>query len=392
MEESIENSIQRVIRETKVNYCLECGKCTGGCPVARIDEDFSPRRMIEKLFYDLNGLLFGSEIWNCLTCYICNIRCPSNVKYSEFIRALRGVVVGYKLRDVGMYGTIPTILSEIIEDPQIRRNRLNWIPRKAMIAKRGEIAYFVGCLPYFDVFFEPIDIRGSRIARAMLSILNKVNIAPVILANEKCCGHDALWSGNQEIFEKLAKENIKNLKDAGAHKVLVNCPECLRTLKIDYPEFLGPLDFEVVHISEFLVNLLEKGEIKFKEVPKMKVAYHHSCRLSRHLKIREAPIILNKVPGLELVEMERSGENSLCCGGGSWLSCGMVNERLQLINLEDVIAKDVNTMVSACPKCQIHFTCFLKRGGSQIPFNGSKLKICDLSIIIDQALIRRGES
>ncbi|KPV62672.1 MAG: CoB--CoM heterodisulfide reductase iron-sulfur subunit D [Candidatus Bathyarchaeota archaeon BA1] len=392
MEQSIEGLVQQVVKETKVYNCLECGKCTSGCPVARIDEDYSPRRTIENMFFDLKSLLSGSEIWNCLTCYICDIRCPSNVRFSEFVRALRRIVTSFKLRDVRAYSLLPSVLLEMMEDPEIQRNRLGWIQSDAKISKRGDIAYFVGCLPYFDALFEPISMRATRITQAVLSILNKANIAPVVLVNEKCCGHDALWSGNQDVFEKLARENTENLKDAGVRKVLVGCPECFRTLKIDCAEFLGSLDFEVVHMSEFLVNLLEKDKIKFKELPKEKIAYHDPCRLTRHLKIHEAPrAILNKISGLELVEMERSREESLCCGVSSWLNCGEVREHLQLTKLRDIKAKGVNKMVTTCPKCQIHFTCFLREKGSQIPLNDTRLEICDLFTIVDEASIRVGE-
>ncbi|PQP33796.1 (Fe-S)-binding protein, partial [Desulfobacteraceae bacterium SEEP-SAG9] len=112
----------------------------------------------------------------------------------------------------------------------------------------GEYFYFVGCLPYFDVTFNYLDLAPLDTAKSILKLLNRMGIEPVISNDERCCGHDALWSGNETIFRELAERNIEVIKSSGAKTVLFSCPEGYVTFKNYYPKYFGELPFEVLHM------------------------------------------------------------------------------------------------------------------------------------------------
>lgn len=114
--------------------------------------------------------------------------------------------------------------------------------------------YFPGCLPFYDAAFDQLNIEGIEIARAAIKILNHLGIEPVVLENERCCGHDQYWQGDLSTFKSLAKLNLEILQKTGAKRIVTTCPECAWTLKHTYPEQVGNTGLEVVHLTELLVE------------------------------------------------------------------------------------------------------------------------------------------
>jgi len=173
---------------------------------------------------------------------------------------------------------------------------------------------------------------------------------------ENCCGESIRKTGNEEVFRNLAKENIKTFIDSGVKKILVCSPHCFHTFKNEYPEFM--VHFEVVHISQFLSDLIEKGRLEIKKAYEKRVTYHDPCYLGRHNGIFDQPrSILSKVPGLELVEMRDSRQDSLCCGGGGgriWMDTPK-NERFADLRLAQAQEVDADVLVSSCPYCISNF-------------------------------------
>jgi len=139
--------------------------------------------------------------------------------------------------------------------------------------------------------------------------------------------------------------------------VVTTCPECYLTLKVEYPRYLGGLDFEVVHLSQLLAAKVADGEIKFRRSAK-KVTYHDPCRLGRFTGICDEPrTIINAIPSVELVEMTRSRIGAICCGTQAWVNCGTVNKQIQSERLREASATGAEVLLTFCPKCQIHFKC-----------------------------------
>ncbi|MBA7583997.1 putative iron-sulfur-binding oxidoreductase FadF [subsurface metagenome] len=204
----------------------------------------------------------------------------------------------------------------------------------------------------------------------------------ILGSKEKCCGESVRKAGNEDLFKRLAKENIKTFIDNGVKKILVSSPHCYHTFKNEYTEFKA--NFEVVHISQYLLELINEGRLKLTKEYKKKVSYHDPCYLGRHNGIYDEPReVLKKVPGLELVEMADSRENALCCGGGGgriWMETKK-GERLSDIRLEQAIEVGAEVLVTSCPYCIINFK------DSQLTLEDSKvIEIKDITEIIREAI------
>jgi Fe-S oxidoreductase len=225
------------------------------------------------------------------------------------------------------------------------------------VAGSGDTVLFVGCAPYFDRIFDFPGLGPIETARSAVRLLNRLGIEPVLLADERCCGHDLLWLGDSANFRRLAQRNLEQLAACGARRVVFSCPECLRTFKLDYQRQFGKSALELLHVSE----LLAQDSVRLAPGPWFgRVAFHDPCRLGRHLGIYDAPReLLRAIPGLELRELAHSREAATCCGGTAWVECGAAVKRLQSERLAEASAAGADWLVTACPKCDIHLRCAL---------------------------------
>ena len=382
-----EQTVTEALARTNVRYCLECGKCSGSCPISKVKDSYSPRRIVERFLLGFRDRMLSSpDLWNCLTCLTCTERCPSDVRYPEFVKACRRVASKEQMEELCAHKGVTTALSRILTNPSLKQERMDWLPEGAGTSPKGELLYFVGCLPYFDVIFEDFNLKLLNIARSVVGILNKAGIRPVVLDDERCCGHDLLWTGDVENFERLAKMNVAEIRKAAAKRVVTACPECYRTLKKDYAETVSNLDFEVVHISELLSELIDDGKIEYDIDLQRKVVYQDPCRLGRHMNVYEPPRkVIAEIPGIELVEMGRNRENAVCCGVNAWLSCNKYSKAVQLDRLAEAKATGADLLVTACPKCQIHWKCVMSE---KLPVRPEDVTIemRDLTVLAAEAM------
>ena len=353
-------SIKNAIKDSRAYLCLECGKCTGSCPVARFNHGYSPRILVNKA---IRGgqleLLEDKNIWTCLTCKLCDERCPANIDYIELTLATRIEAQKIGEEAICSHGGAAQSLMRIMSTPDLQQKRMDWIDDDLKVVGSGEILYFVGCLPYFDVLFKDIEINTIKAAKASIRILNHLGITPVVLPNERCCGHDLLWGGELENFKRLARYNIDEINKAGVKKIIFSCPEGYRTFKIDYPKYFE-CNFEVQHITELIAGAIDDGKIKLKQLDKT-VSFQDPCRLGRHLGIYDEPRkAIASVPQLKLEEMARSRKNAICCGVSAWMNCSTYSKSIQLARLTEAKQTGAELLVLACPKCEIHFNCAMK--------------------------------
>jgi len=378
-------NLEDIVQETKTYYCLECGKCTSVCPVARYDPSFSPRRMIETALLGFGDeLLLDRELFSCLTCYTCQQKCPSDIDFPVFVRKARNLAQNNGQHGVCAHSGQLQSLARLMTSPAIKQNRLEWLSKEYRVSENSDVLLWVGCAPYFEAIFEGVEFNALDITKANLKALNVLGIEPKLLANEKCCGHDALWTGDIETFKKLAEYNAAQIKEAGVKKIVFSCPEGYRTFKLDYPNYVD-LGCEVQHISEFLAERIEQNGVKFKEIKK-KVTYQDPCRLGRHLGVYEAPRkVLKSIPGIELVEMAHSGLESICCGTSAFTNCDSYSNMLRAERLCEATETGAELLITACPKCQTHFRCAMTDKGKEHR-STSKIEIMDLANLVANAI------
>jgi len=347
------------LTKQQIDYCMECGVCTGSCPISYDRPGFSPRQMIKRTLVEPDGdILKSNDIWACLSCSRCSDRCPVGIDFPAFIRTYRekAIAAGNLPRN-SHHGIFQSLTS--MQAGSLTQNRIGWAQESGRISEKGDYFFFVGCLPYQDVVFKYLDLKMIDTAKSILKILNKMGIEPVVSNDERCCGHDAFWSGNEELFATLAKKNVETIKNSGAKTVIFSCPEGYSVFMESYPSVVGELPFEIIHISEFLARELPKADLTFNDgADNGPVTYHDPCRLGRRAGIYEEPrSLLALVPGNDFREMENNRENAVCCGTTAWMECSSCSKIMQVKRLQEAERAGASTIITACPKCQIHLSC-----------------------------------
>lgn len=220
--------------------------------------------------------------------------------------------------------------------------------------KSPEILFWVGCAGSFDQ-------RAQKITRAFVTILNKLEINYAILGKEEMCTGDPVRrAGNEFIFQMMAYQNIQTLNNYTIKKIVTACPHCFNTLKNEYPALGG--NYEVIHHSSFLQQLIDEGKIKMKEEGSFKgkkITYHDSCYLGRSNNIYEAPRKVLEVLDAELIEMKRCRTTGLCCGAGGAQMFKEEEKGDKRINTErtiEAIGTGASVIASACPFCNTMLT------------------------------------
>jgi Fe-S oxidoreductase len=352
-------SFKEVIDEIRANggdavkLCYECGLCDTVCPWNRV-ATFSMRKLIREATFGLSEIE-REEIWRCTTCGRCPQRCPRDVKQIEDMVSLRRMATGYGLfppsvRPVRAVSADLTARGNPFGEE--RKTRGDWAEGLSVKAftEGTEVLYFPCCYPSYDP-------RLKKVAQATANILNKAAVDFGILGvKENCCGESIRKTGNERLFKHLARENIKTFVDNGVKKILVSSPHCYHTFKNEYPEF--KVNFEVVHISQFLLQLINEGRLELTKEYRKKVTYHDPCYLGRHNGIYDEPReVLKKIPGLELSEMAESREDSLCCGMGGgriWFETPK-SERFSNLRLEQANGVGAEVLATSCPYCITQF-------------------------------------
>jgi len=297
----------------------------------------------------------SEDLWLCTTCGRCPTRCPRDVRQIESGVSLRRIANEYGVFPASVK-PVRTVNASLVGEGnpfgEERQNRANWAEGLSVptFNEEMEILYFPGCYLSYDP-------RLKKVARATANILKAAGVDFGILgARENCCGESIRKTGDEELFKRLARENIKTFIDNGVKKILVSSPHCYHTFTNEYPEF--KVDFEVVHISQYLFELINEGRLGLSQDYGKKVTYHDPCYLGRHNGIYEEPRgVLQRVPGLELTERPESREDSLCCGGGGgriWMET-QKGERFCDLRVEQAMDVGAEVLVTSCPYCISNF-------------------------------------
>jgi Fe-S oxidoreductase len=330
-------------------FCYQCGKCDAVCPWNRV-RDFSIRKVIREATFGLTEVE-SEDLWRCTTCGNCVAKCPRGVEQIELGVALRRIASNYDVF-AGSSRSAAAVRGSLTTEG----NPLN--------GQRGERADWARGLPVkpftegteyllFGCCYSAYDPRMRKVARATAAILDRAGVDFGILgAKESCCGESVRKTGAEDVYKGLARGNIKAFVDAGVKRIVVSSPHCYETFRNEYQDFM--VKFEVVHVAQLLDELIAAGKLEIEGGYPRTVAWHDPCYLGRHNGIYDEPRrVLGSVPGLELVEMADSREDSLCCGGGGgrvWMDTPK-GERFSDLRLEQARAVGADVLATACPYC-----------------------------------------
>jgi heterodisulfide reductase subunit D len=256
------------------------------------------------------------------------------------------------------------------------------VPTMADLATKGEqpeVLFWVGCAGSFDD-------RAKRVTVAFAKILTATATKFAILGNEETCtGDPARRAGNEFLFQMQAMNNIQILNGYGVKKIVTACPHCFNTLKNEYPELGG--NYEVIHHSTFIQQLINEGKIKLKEGGEFKgkkITYHDSCYLGRANNIYEAPRAVLQALDADLVEMKRCRTTGLCCGAGGaqmFKEPEKGNQDINVARAEEALETQAKTIAVACPFCMTMLTDGIKNKEKE-----AEVKVKDLAELIAESL------
>jgi Fe-S oxidoreductase len=329
--------------------CFQCGLCDVVCPWNRV-RNFSMRKLVREATFGLTDIE-SEDMWLCTTCGRCPQHCPRDVRQIESGVALRRIATEYGVFPAPVQ-PIRTVSGSLVGEgnplSEERKKRAAWAEGLDVpsFEEGMDFLYFPGCYLCFDP-------RLKKVAEATARVLRHAGVDFGILGpEENCCGESIRKTGDEEVFKRLAKENIKTFIDHGVKKILVSSPHCLHTFKNEYPEF--SVKFEIVHISQLLFELVRDGKLELNGEFPRKITYHDPCYLGRHNGIFEEPReVLKQVPGLELAEMPDSRIDSLCCGGGGgrvWMET-QKGERFSDLRIDQAMGVGAELLVTSCPYC-----------------------------------------
>jgi Fe-S oxidoreductase len=364
--------------------CIQCGKCTGGCPVAR-KTVLNIRSMIYHMLVepelDVNA---HEELWDCTCCFNCVERCPKDVRPAELIIELRGQLVESGRIPETIGAALMGVFRQGNPTGMAREDRAAWVNgTEIKAAQEGcEVLYFVGCSPAYDPRVQPS-------TRALAKVLAAAGLDFGTLGTEEsCCGNEVRRMGEVGLFEMLVEENGELFRSTGASRLVTISPHCFNTFKNEY----GLDGIEVLHYTQLVAELIEQGRLKFSNEVNKKVTYHDPCFLGKQNHIFDEPrAILKAIPGIELVEMDRSRERSLCCEGGGgrmWAEGTNLEERLAFQRVQEAAETGAEILAVACPFCLLTLEDAVKvQGLDEADQDGRTLQVMDIMELVDQALV-----
>ncbi|MEM1561557.1 MAG: (Fe-S)-binding protein [Candidatus Bathyarchaeia archaeon] len=336
----------------EVRYCIQCGVCTGACPLSPFGSQ-NPRRLIAMIREGLKtAVLEALDL--CLLCGQCQMLCPRGVKLKEVLLNLRQLSFNMGKVNEGL-SFVNELLSEqfnpYMQPPEARRQWIEGTGITIETKEKSRIVYFVGCTAsYMEV--------SQEIPRTITKILTRINEDWTLLEEEWCCGMPFLFIGNVEKAKEFAAHNVEEIRKKGAEAVITGCPTCWHTIKYRYPKLLNTtLDFEVVHITEYLANKISQGEIKIKNKITERVTFHDPCDLARYSVIKPPREILRRIAE-DFVEMQFHGKDTICCGGGGLMEA--INSKLRSnITMKRIkLARGVGAKILAtsCGGCKYYLS------------------------------------
>ena len=383
--------------------CVVCGNCQELCPAYESGKKLNPKKVIQDLKKHLlkvgpelvaakakgepapanpkvplaENVILLDEIWACTTCGACDEVCPVWVDHIDKIVDLRRNLV---MEQASIPETAEGALRSIEDRGHPWRgttlSRTDWaegLDIKVLADDQDvDILFWVGCT-------EALEERSTKVAQAVAKLLKAAGVNFGILGTEEsCCGEPARRLGNEYLFQMQAEKNIELLKSYGVKRIVTACPHGYNTIKNEYPQFGG--NFQVIHHTELISQLLKEGKLKVKKGLSELVTYHDACYLGRYNNIYQPPRqIIKSIPGIRLAEMERNRRRGFCCGGGGghmWLE-EQEGNRINEMRTEQAMETKAQTVITACPLCLQMFEDGIKAKAAE-----EQLKVMDIAELL----------
>jgi heterodisulfide reductase subunit D len=223
-----------------------------------------------------------------------------------------------------------------------------WFPGGITVAGKAETAYYAGCTGAYEA--QPM-VRGDVLVLAASG--EQFTMLPP--EEEVCCGFPLFITGQHEMLKDLVKRLVNAYQLRGVKTLLCSCPCCVNIMVKDWPIFYGKeLPFKIRHITQFVEDALKRGKLRFRKDLKERIIYHDPCYLSRGVGVIAEPrFILSQIPGVRLMEFERHGLDSRCCGAGG-AARKVYNENaiaMGRLTIDEAVAKKADKLVLSCPAC-----------------------------------------
>jgi Fe-S oxidoreductase len=384
--------------------CTECGRCEHYCPAFNTGKPLNPMMIIHKIkdtlrekgelalrhgeeipedYPNLTGdIITREELMACTTCGACVANCPVFIEHVDTIVDMRRYLAL-------MEADFSPEVSRTFRNMEKNSNpwgisgsyRADWadgldIPLLSEMSEAPEYLFWVGCAGSFDD-------RQKKVTKAFAKILKEAGTSFAILGPEEACtGDPARRIGNEYLYWMLATQNVETLNDYGVTKIVTTCPHCFHTIGKEYPQLGG--DYEVVHHTEFLSDLLANNKIRVNHAGTQKITYHDSCYIGRWDDSYSNPRdVLDSVPGVDRQEMDLNKKQSFCCGAGGgrmWMEEDL-GKRVNVERTDQALATNPDAIAVNCPFCLTMFDDGLKHRGA------SHVRLMDLAELIADNLV-----
>ncbi len=354
----------------KIDACTQCGECLRHCPVQDVTGNpivsppekirmfrefiraseglkatlFGPREVDRKLLED-----FTRAVYECTTCGACGQNCPVGIFSQRLWPVLRKEMVKRGLGPIGVQTGMPKAIKNSgnpYDKPAAERYK-PWLPENVNLAERADIAYYAGCTGAYEA--QPM-VRGDVL------VLNAIGQDFTMLPPEEevCCGFPLFITGQYDLLKELITRLVDGYAARGVKTLVCSCPCCVNIMTRDWPLYYGQqLPFRIRHISQFVVEAINSGRLRFKQLSES-VIYHDPCYLSRGVGVIEEPrAVLRSIPGVTLLEFERHGLNSRCCGSGGAARKVYHENAIAMgrLTIDEAVAKKADRLILSCPAC-----------------------------------------